>query len=81
MTFNMPGMSGSGETSGAAPRRRGGVLLPTLIILGVLVLSFVLFTGFYTDWLWFQSVQKTQVFTTSLETRAILFFAFGTTRA
>lgn len=57
------------------------MLLPTLIILGVLVIAFVLFTGFYTDWLWYQSVQKTQVFTTSLETRAILFFAFGITMA
>ena len=77
MTFNAPGMSRSEGASAEGPRRRGGVLLPTLIILGVLVLAFVLFTGFYTDWLWYQSVQKTQVFTTSLETRTILFFVFG----
>ncbi|MDA3021051.1 MAG: UPF0182 family protein [Actinomycetota bacterium] len=77
MTFNIPGMSGSADTPSAGRRRRGGVLLPTLIILGVIVLAFVMFTGFYTDWLWFQSVQKTQVFTTSLATRATLFFAFG----
>ncbi|MEI7631250.1 MAG: UPF0182 family protein, partial [Actinomycetes bacterium] len=70
-------MSGSAGASAEAPRRRGGVLLPTLIILGVLVLAFVLFTGFYTDWLWYQSVQMTQVFTTSLKTRTILFFVFG----
>ena len=79
MTFNMPGRSGSAGASGEGPRRRGGLLLPTLIILGALVLAFVLFTGFYTDWLWYQSVQKTQVFKTSLETRTILFFAFGLT--
>ncbi|MSX64456.1 MAG: UPF0182 family protein, partial [Actinobacteria bacterium] len=77
MTFNMPGMSGSAGASGEGPRRRGGLLLPTLIVLGALVLAFVIFTGFYTDWLWYQSVEMTQVFTTSLETRAILFFSFG----
>jgi uncharacterized membrane protein (UPF0182 family) len=61
-----------------APReRRGGVLLPTLIILGVVVLAFVLFTGFYTDWLWFQSVDKTEVFTTTLITRTAMFLGFG----
>ncbi len=74
----MPGMGGSGApTTEAAPRRRG-VLLPTIIILAVLVGGFVLFAGFYTDWLWFVSVDKTQVFTTSLVTRAVMFVAFGT---
>ncbi len=71
----MPSMSGSSPTG--APARRGGVLLPTLIVLGVLVVTFVLFTGFYTDWLWFQSVEKTTVFTTSLYTRTAMFVLFG----
>ena len=61
----------------AAGQRRGGVLLPTLIILGILVGGFVIFTGFYTDWLWFASVEKTSVFTTSLATRAVMFAVFG----
>ena len=40
--------------------------------------AFVIFTGYYTDWLWFQSVDKTEVFTTSIVTRAVMFLAFGT---
>mgnify|MGYP006269452151 CR=1 FL=1 len=59
------------------PRRRGGVLLPTLIVLGLLVAGFVIFTGFYTDWLWFVSVDKTAVFSTALVTRIVMFLAFG----
>ena len=58
-------------------QRRGGVLLPTLIILGVIVITFVIFTGYYTDLLWFESVDKTEVFTTQLVTRAIMFVGFG----
>jgi len=57
------------------PRRRG-VLIPTIIVLALLVGGFVLFSGYYTDWLWFESVDKTQVFTTSLFTRLIMFAAF-----
>ncbi|MEY4136834.1 MAG: hypothetical protein RL205_962 [Actinomycetota bacterium] len=59
------------------PRRRGGVLLPTIIVLGLIVVSFVVFTGFYTDWLWFGSVDKSEVFTTTLVTRLGLFLGFG----
>jgi len=73
VTFNSPGAS----TAELSPRSRGGVLLPTILILGGIVVAFVLFTGFYTDWLWYQSVDTTQVFTISLATRAIL-FALGT---
>ena len=78
MTFEMPGMGGPAVAppSTRRPRRRG-VLLPTLIILALLVGAFVIFTGFYTDWLWFASVDKTEVFTTSLVTRAIMFVVFG----
>ncbi|MED5527109.1 MAG: hypothetical protein VYC81_00425, partial [Actinomycetota bacterium] len=60
MTFNFP----TGGASPEAPeRRRGGVLLPTIGVLAAIVVSFVLFTGFYTDWLWFTSVDKPQVYT------------------
>jgi len=58
-------------------RRRGGVLLPTIGVLAAIVVSFVLFTGFYTDWLWFNSVDKPQVYTISIVTRGLLFLAFG----
>ena len=66
--------------AGASPRR-GRVLLPTIIVLAVIVIGFVLFTGFYTDWLWYDSVGETEVFSTTLLTRAILFASFGLTMA
>lgn len=56
-------------------RRRGGVLLPTFIILVGIVIAFVIFTGIYTEYLWFDSLDKTQVFTISLVTRALMFVA------
>ena len=55
------------------PRRKGGVLLPTIVILAGIVIAFVIFTGFYTEFLWFDSVDKAQVFNISLFTRAIMF--------
>ncbi|NDH14984.1 MAG: UPF0182 family protein, partial [Actinobacteria bacterium] len=74
MTFNFPAGGASPE---APERRRGGVLLPTIGVLAAIVVSFVLFTGFYTDWLWFTSVDKPQVYTISILTRGLLFLAFG----
>ena len=67
----------SPDSAQPKPRRRGGVLLPTIIVLGLIVISFVIFTGFYTDWLWFGSVDKSEVFTTTLLTRIGLFVGFG----
>jgi uncharacterized membrane protein (UPF0182 family) len=80
MSFDLPGMDASDPTVDVRPRRRG-VLLPTLIVLALLVGSFVIFTGFYSDWLWFDSIDKTEVFTTSLITRVLMFLAFGTVMA
>jgi uncharacterized membrane protein (UPF0182 family) len=74
VTFNFPS---GGFGSDTAERRRGGVLLPTIVVLAVLLVSFVLFTGFYTDWLWFTSVDKPQVYTIAIVTRGIMFLAFG----
>ncbi len=74
MTFNFPGGGVGSET---ADRRRGGVLLPTIGVLAALVVSFVLFTGFYTDWLWFTSVDKPQVYTIAIVTRGVMFAGFG----
>ncbi len=66
------------QRSAEAPaRRRRGVLLPTIIVLALLVFGWIIFTGFYTDWLWFASVGQTEVFSTSLLTRALLFAVFG----
>lgn len=57
--------------------RRGRVLVTTLVVLGVLVIGFVMFTSFWTDLLWFRSVNATSVFTTQLWTRIGLFVVFG----
>ena len=78
MSFNMPGMGEQGGTplEEDAPRRRG-VLIPTIIVLALLVGAFVVFTGYYSDWLWYDSVDKTSVFTTSIITRAGMFVVFG----
>src|SRR4051794_20185812 len=80
----MPGgPSGAGGAGGAprrpvmGSRRRGRALLPTLLILGVLLIGFSIFTGFYTDWLWYQSVDYTKVFTSTLRAKTLLFFVFG----
>ena len=55
-----------------APRRRGA-LLPTLMVLGVLVVLVVIATRVWVDLLWFQSVGFSGVFTTTLWVRALLF--------
>ena len=51
--------------------------MPTIGVLAAIVVSFVIFTGFYTDWLWFTSVEKQQVYTISVVTRGLLFVGFG----
>lgn len=53
------------------------MLVPTLLVLGVLAVLFLIFAGFYTDLLWFQSVDKSQVFTTQLWVKAAMFVIFG----
>ena len=56
---------------------RGRALLPTLVVLGALAIAFLLFTGFYTEWRWFQSIDFEGVYTTTLLVRAGLFVGFG----
>ena len=51
--------------------------MPTLVVLAVLFILFQFFTGVWTDVLWYRSVGFSQVFTTQLTTRLILFFLFG----
>ncbi len=77
----MPSTGGQGGFDLDERPRRRSVLLPTLIILAIIVGAFVIFTGFYTDWLWFASVDKQSVFTTSIVTRVMLFGAFGAAMA
>ncbi len=82
MAFDMPG-GGAGTGAGgtaqrlAEPPSRGRVLVPTILVLSGLVLAFVIFSGFYSDWLWFGSVEKTSVFATTVMSQIGLFLVFG----
>nr|WP_142258069.1 UPF0182 family protein [Thermopolyspora flexuosa] len=53
--------------------RRPRLLLPVLIALGAIVLLFYIFTGIYTDYLWYESVNYTTVFSTVVWTQVLLF--------
>ncbi len=75
-------------TSFSAPRdpfRRGPrgtnvrtrALVPTIVVLVVLAVLFALFTNFWTERLWFASVDYSRVFTTTLVTRIGMFVVFG----
>ncbi|MEU3600097.1 UPF0182 family protein [Streptomyces sp. NPDC006798] len=59
------------------PSRRVRTLLMTLGVLAVLAMAFVMFAGFWTDWLWYRSVEYSSVFTTTLWTKIGLFAVFG----
>ncbi|WP_189821319.1 UPF0182 family membrane protein [Streptomyces finlayi] len=59
------------------PSRRARTLLMTLGVLAVLAMAFVMFAGFWTDWLWYRSVKFSSVFTTTLWTKIGLFAVFG----
>ncbi|GGU53255.1 UPF0182 protein [Streptomyces lavendofoliae] len=52
-------------------------MLMTLGVLAVLAMLFVMFAGFWTDWLWYRSVHYSSVFTTTLWTKIGLFAVFG----
>ncbi|HVQ88284.1 MAG TPA: UPF0182 family protein, partial [Actinomycetes bacterium] len=80
MTFDQP--PSQPPTADGPPGRRmrppgrRRALIPTLVILGVLVLTFALFVGYYTDWLWFRSVGFDGVFTKQLWVRGLMFVLF-----
>jgi uncharacterized membrane protein (UPF0182 family) len=58
-------------------KRRIGALPLTVIILTVLAVVLVSLSGFYVDYLWFRSVEYSEVWTNLLITRASLFMIFG----
>ncbi|MEY5018409.1 MAG: hypothetical protein RJB54_327, partial [Actinomycetota bacterium] len=62
---------------GAVGPRKIGALPLTIIILTVLAVILVSLSGFYADFLWFRSVDYSDVWTTLLTTRVTLFFIFG----
>jgi hypothetical protein len=49
----------------------------TLGVLAALAMAFVMFAGFWSDWLWYRSVDYSSVFTHILWTKVGLFFVFG----
>lgn len=75
MSFRMPSAQGLPRP----PRLgRGPKLLLPLVIAAVVLLTLgSVFTSFYTDLLWFRSVEFSKVFTTQLRTRLLLFVVFG----
>ena len=73
----MPASAGPPRRPVTITRRRGRVLLPTLAILAALLIAFSIFTGFYTDLLWYQSVGYSSVFSQTLRARTLLFLGFG----
>ena len=85
MGYTMPGdpngptgPSGpQGGTDLREPPSRGRVLVPTVLVLSGLVLAFIIFSGIYSDWLWFGSVDKPSVFTTTVLTQIGLFLTFA----
>lgn len=58
-------------------RRRIGALPLTIAILTLIAVVLVSLSGFYVDYLWFRSVEYSEVWTKLLTTRATLFFIFG----
>ncbi|EST38596.1 hypothetical protein N566_06650 [Streptomycetaceae bacterium MP113-05] len=81
LAFQMPDR-GSGGPSGprirvGRPSRRARTLLMTAGVLAVLVMVFVMFAGFWTDWLWYRSLDYSSVFTTTMVTKVGLFAVFG----
>ena len=58
------------------PRRRGP-LLPTLLVLALAVIAFLVFADFYTDWLWYKSIGFSNVYSTRLRAQIVLFLVFG----
>ncbi|RKN47127.1 UPF0182 family protein [Streptomyces hoynatensis] len=59
------------------PSRGAKTLLITAGILAGLAIAFAIFAQFWTDWLWYRSVDYTSVYRTQLLTRTLLFAVFG----
>ncbi len=55
---------------------RRGPLIPTIVIVGVVVVAFLVFSELWTEKLWFDSVNYATVFNTELGTRVLLFVVF-----
>ncbi|WP_181008880.1 MULTISPECIES: UPF0182 family protein [unclassified Streptomyces] len=72
-----PGGPGVPRFTVGRPSRGAKTLLITAAILAGLAILFAMFAGFWTDLMWYQSVDYTRVFTTQIFTRILLFAIFG----
>lgn len=77
MSYATPAPGQSNQGSDPDIRGRGRILIPTIVVIVVLTIITVIFTGLYTDWLWFKSVDNTSVYTTQLSIKIGLFVGFG----
>ena len=71
MTFRTPGL---GHRFGTG---RGRLVLPVLVALAVLLVAFLVFTAVYTNFLWYDSIGFSKVYTTQLQAKVVLFFGAG----
>ena len=76
VTFQTPPPPAAPKAPAGRPSPRRRALLPTILILAVLVVAYLLFVSFYTDWLWFKEVGFTSVFTRQIGVRIGLFVGF-----
>ena len=53
--------------------RRPRLIVPVMIALAAIVVLILIFTGLYTEYLWYDSVDLTSVFSTMLVTQGVLF--------
>jgi uncharacterized protein len=65
------------RTPGAGLPARPRLLGPALVVVAVVLMFGGVLLSLYTDLLWFQSVDYTEVYSTVLQTRAVLFVVFG----
>ena len=61
----------------ANPRQRSNPLAVTIAILVGLFVTFSVVAGFWTDWQWYVSVGRSDVFTTQIKIKVVLFVAFA----
>lgn len=59
------------------PKNRRPLIITVAIVIAA-ALALVSVSGFYADWLWFRSVNFTNVWRTILATKVLLFLVFGT---
>ncbi|WP_129843940.1 UPF0182 family protein [Streptomyces sp. RFCAC02] len=72
-----PGGPGGPRFSVGRPSRGAKTLLITAAILAGLAIAFAMFAQFWTDWLWYRSVDYTSVYRTQMLTRVVMFAVFG----